>query len=112
MLDGGQGNDILNGGAGDDTFIFSDSDFGAAAWTDVVDGQGVTGNPTTGFDTIDLSDVSQGWSLDIDGAGAGAEATNLTDPSEYAEGGAEFSGTISFDDGSTVVFDNIEKVDW
>jgi hypothetical protein len=80
-IEGGLGDDTLKGGHGDDTFAFTDGDFDGNAWTDV------------------------------DGAGAGAEATNLTNPTEYTNGG-EFSGSITFDDGSTIVFDNIEKVDW
>jgi len=43
--------------------------------------------------------------------GPGVEASSGDHPSQYTNGG-EFSGTITFDDGSTVVFDNIEKVDW
>ncbi|NKB48616.1 MAG: hypothetical protein GKS02_04530 [Alphaproteobacteria bacterium] len=112
VIQGGLGDDTMEGGHGDDTFLFSDTDFDGNAWTDSVDGQGTPGKaPMSDYDTIDLTGVTQGWSLEVDGAGAGAEATNLTNPSEYTNGG-EFSGTITFDDGSTVVFDNIEKVDW
>jgi Ca2+-binding RTX toxin-like protein len=112
-LEGGLGDDRMEGGHGDDTFLFSDADFNGNAWTDTVDGQGTPGKaPISDYDTIDLTNVSQGWTLEVDGAGAGAEATELSMPSEYAQGGAEFSGTITFDDGSTIAFDNIEKVDW
>ena len=105
IIQGGTGDDVLSGGLGDDSFLFSDSVFDSAAWTDVIDG----GAGDT--DTIDLANVTQGWTLEVDGAGEGPEATNLSDPSQYTNGG-EFSGTITFDDGSAVVFDNIEKVDW
>jgi hypothetical protein len=111
-LEGGLGDDTLEGGHGDDTFAFSNADFDGNGWTDVVDGQGQNGNPASDYDTIDLSSVTQAWTLEVDGAGAGAESTNLTSPQEYTQGGAEFSGTISFADGSEIVFDNIEKVDW
>ena len=110
-IQGGIGDDIMRGGHGDDTFVFSDGDFGIQAWTDTVDGQGTDGHPESDYDTIDLTNVTQGWTLEVDGAGEGPEATNLSDPSQYTNGG-EFSGTITFDDGSAVVFDNIEKVDW
>ncbi len=111
-LEGGLGDDTLVGGHGDDTFIFTDADFDGNGWTDVIDGQGQNGKAGSDYDTIDLSGVSQGWTLEVDGAGAGAEATNLSGPAQYAESGGEFSGTITFDDGSTIAFDNIEKIDW
>jgi Ca2+-binding RTX toxin-like protein len=111
-LEGGLGDDTLVGGHGDDTFIFTDADFDGNGWTDVIDGQGQNGKAGSDYDTIDLTGVSQGWTLEIDGAGAGAEATNLSSPAQYAESGGEFSGTITFDDGSTIAFENIEKVDW
>ncbi len=111
-LEGGLGDDTLKGGHGDDTFAFSDGDFDGNAWTDVVDGQGQSGKASSDYDTIDLSNVTQGWTLEVDGGGAGAEATHLSNPTQYTEGGGEFSGTITFADGSEIVFDNIEKVDW
>ncbi len=105
-LIGGLGNDTLSGGAGDDTFTFSDADFNGAAWTDTVDGSAEAGD----MDVIDLTGVSQGWTLEVDGAGAGVEASAGDKPSFYY--GDEMSGTITFDDGSTIAFDNIEKIDW
>lgn len=111
-LEGGLGNDTLRGGHGDDTFVFSDADFDGNAWTDVVDGQGQSGKPNTDYDTIDLTNVSQGWTLEVDGAGAGPEATDASHPAQYTQTGDEFSGTITFDDGSTVTFDHIERIDW
>lgn len=111
-IEGGLGDDTLKGGHGDDTFAFSDADFDGNAWTDTVDGQGTNGKaPASDYDTIDLANVTQGWTLEVDGAGAGVEASSGDNPSQYTNG-ADFSGTITFDDGSTVVFDNIEKVDW
>lgn len=112
QLEGGLGDDTLKGGHGDDTFIFTDADFDGNAWTDVVDGQGQNGKTKSDYDTVDLTNVTQGWTLEVDGAGAGAEATDATNPSFYTEGGAEFSGTITFDDGSTIEFQNIERIDW
>ena len=109
ILQGGMGDDTLKGGHGDDTFVFSDSDFGGAAWTDTVDGQGDAGNPASDFDMIDLSSVSQGWVLEVDGQGQVAASGD--NPSEYTNGD-DFSGSITFDDGSTVAFESIEKVDW
>jgi Ca2+-binding RTX toxin-like protein len=112
IIQGGIGDDTMAGGHGDDTFVYSDADFDGASWTDAIDGQGTNGKaPASDNDTIDLTSVTQGWTLEVDGAGPGAEATNFSNPTQYTNGG-EFSGTITFDDGSAVVFDNIEKVDW
>ncbi|MCZ6455149.1 MAG: hypothetical protein O6909_13005, partial [Alphaproteobacteria bacterium] len=102
---GGIGDDTMIGGLDNDDFSFSDSDFNGTSWTDSVDGG--AGNA----DTIDLSNVTQGWTLDVMGEGAGFEAVSGDNPSQYTNGG-EFSGTIEFADGSTIVFENIEKVDW
>ena len=103
-MSGGRGDDTMTGDLGNDEFAFSDSDFGGGVWTDVVDGG--AGNA----DTIDLSNVTQGWSLDVD-SDLTIEATEASNPSQYADAGG-ISGTITFDDGSTITFDNIEKVDW
>ena len=105
-LTGGLGSDTLSGGAGDDSFVFSDGDFDGTSWTDTIDGLAEGGDQ----DVIDLRDVSQGWTLEVDGAGAGVEASAGDKPSFY--NGDEMSGTITFDDGSTIAFDNIEKIDW
>lgn len=106
-ITGGLGNDTLSGEAGDDNFIVLDSDFDGAAWTDQIDGG------AGDRDVIDLSNVTQGWTLQVDGAGPGVEASAGDKPSFYTEpGNAEFSGTITFDDGSEIAFDNIEKIDW
>lgn len=105
-LTGGLGNDTMSGGTGDDSFVFTDGDFNGVAWTDTVDGFAEGGDT----DVIDLTGVTQGWTLEVDGAGAGVEATDADNPSFY--NGDEMSGTITFADGSEIVFENIEKVDW
>ena len=99
----------MQGGQGDDRFVFTDNDFGGGAWTDFVDGHGDNSNQGSGFDTIDLTGVSQGWTMEIDGQGQ--HESGGDGPSEYVSG-SDFSGTITFEDGSTAVFENIEKVDW
>ncbi len=105
-LTGGRGADTMSGGTGDDSFIFTDADFGGGAWTDAVDGFAEGGDA----DVIDLTGVSQAWTLEVDGAGAGVEASSSDKKSFY--NGDDMSGTITFDDGSTIAFENIEKVDW
>lgn len=106
-LTGGYGSDTMSGGTGDDTFLFTDSDFdGSNGWVDTVDGYAEGGD----LDVIDLTGVSQGWTLEVDGAGAGVEASAGDNPSKYT--GDDMSGTITFDDGSMIDFQNIEKVDW
>lgn len=106
ILTGGLGHDTLSGGTGDDSFIFTDSDFNGATWTDTVDGFAEAGDA----DVIDLTGVTQGWTLEVDGAGAGVEASS--DDKKTLYNGDDMSGTITFEDGSTIAFDNIEKVDW
>ena len=104
-LSGSLGDDTMIGGSDNDEFNFSDNDFNGGVWTDVVDGG------ADAMDVIDLSDVTQGWTLEVVGEGPGPEASSGDNPSHYTDTDG-FSGTITFDDGSTVVFDNIEKVDW
>ena len=105
-LTGGLGDDTMSGGTGDDSFTFTDADFDGGAWTDAVDGFAEGGDA----DVIDLTAVTQGWTLEVDGAGAGVEASSSDKKTFY--NGDDFSGTITFDDGSTIAFENIEKVDW
>lgn len=108
IIEGGAGNDTMLGGLGDDQFVFTDSDFDGGGWTDVVNGHGDSGKQSSGYDTIDLTQVTDGWTLEIDGQG---QEINGDGPSEYAAG-EDFSGSITFEDGSSIVFENIEKVDW
>jgi len=76
---------------------------------DESDGGGDSGKQSSGYDTIDLTQVTDGWTLEIDGQGQ--ELSSGDSASDYADS-EDFSGTITFDDGSTIVFENIEKVDW
>ena len=75
----------------------------------MVNGHGDSGKQSSGYDTIDLTQVTEGWTLQIDGQGQ--EIASGDGASEYAAED-DFGGTITFEDGSTIVFENIEKVDW
>ena len=103
ILRGGAGNDTLDGGRGDDYFVFGAGDFEGGAWTDAIDGG-------ANRDTIDLRHVEQDWTLSIDGQGEVASSDG-GGQSHYVDADG-FSGSIEFDDGSTVTFQNVEKVDW
>ncbi|VAV95855.1 Alkaline phosphatase, partial [hydrothermal vent metagenome] len=104
-LIGGTGNDSMFGGAGDDTFIF-----GANEGTDIVSGgDGGGWTDTIQLDDFSDSDSQQGWTLALDNGDTilstdeGANEIFLSDDS---------AGTITFDDGSTIEFEGIEKIVW
>lgn len=101
-LKGGEGDDSLFGGDGNDTFIFgldegSDTVDGGAGWTDTVQLEGVTG------------DSQQGWTLSLDN---GSTVLSTDESASEMLLSDDASGSITFDDGGTVVFDNIEKIVW
>jgi Ca2+-binding RTX toxin-like protein len=102
-ISGGLGDDDMSGGLGNDRFTISNNDFDGNAWTDQISGD-------QGTDTIDISAVDQGWTLTVDGSDDPI-VSGETALSEYTEGGA-FSGVVDFDDGSSVVFDGVERVEW
>ncbi len=102
-LIGGAGNDVMNGGAGNDIFLFDDGSFPApGGWTDAVDGG-------SGTDTLNLADTSQGWVIAVD-QGPTIDSTTA-EGNEFVDAGG-VSGTITFDDGSTVMFENVERFEW
>ena len=100
-LTGGAGRDILDGGADNDLFIF-----GAGQGNDVVHGR------NGWLDTIRLEDGNGGspnensWELEL---GRGSVEEQMDD---YLALSNDASGTITFDDGSQVVFDGVERIEW
>lgn len=62
----------------------------------------------TGYDR--LGQVTQDWTETTDGQDDVASSAD-NGPSKSADGEV-LDGSIQFDDGSTVTFQNIEKVDW
>lgn len=104
-IDGGAGNDRMSGGGGNDLFTFDDSSFdghGGLGWTDQISGG-------DGSDILSLTDISQGWTLHIDG-GVDIDSSAVSD-GEYADAEG-FSGHVDLDDGSSIAFENLEKVQW
>lgn len=110
VLAGGTGNDTLYGEAGNDLFLYAvgdGSDFvgggAAGGWTDAIELQGMDGAVSISGNTV----TGQGWTMEVDGDhsidGQNGESLDLS---------ADASGTITFDDGATMTFDNIEQVSW
>lgn len=121
VITGGQGRDTLDGGAGDDTLIGgSENDimaggagndlfvFQAASGHDRVDG----GTGAQWTDAIQLEDAAPasdgqaGWTIEFDSGGI----ENATDA--YLALSSDTSGTITFEDGNTIAFQGIERIEW
>ncbi|VAX04078.1 Alkaline phosphatase [hydrothermal vent metagenome] len=101
-LIGGTGNDSMFGGEGSDIFVFeanegNDTVDGGAGWTDVIQLNDVG------------ADSQQGWTLTLDDGSMIASTDEDANEMLLSD---DASGTISFDDGSTVEFDGIEKIVW
>ena len=102
-FDGGAGNDRLFGNDGDDLFTFQSGD-----GRDFVDG-GAGGGWT---DTLRLEgagggEVPDGWTLTLDKGSAITE-----DGEDYLSLSEDASGTITLADGTSVDFDNLERIEW
>lgn len=116
VLDGGQGSDTLDGGAGNDVINAADDTTGRAGGaTDPDIGDSILGG--TGSDTIfaNGSDTVNGGE---DGDGSDIDVLNVTNVAslQYTDGAGAVSatptenGTVTFHDGSTLTFTNIETV--
>ena len=95
-LRGGDGNDQFLGDAGNDLFVFDDVSAG---------GDTVSGGRDT--DTIDLTAVSQGWTVALDNGDA-FRSTDPHDPSLMTDD----AGIVMLDDGSTITFSGVENLLW
>ena len=100
-LDGGAGRDVLEGGDGDDLFVF-----GAGHGNDVVHGR------DGWLDTIRLEDRNgnspneDSWALEL------RRGSIEEEMEDYLALSNDASGTITLDDGSQVVFDGVERIEW
>ncbi len=106
---GGDGNDVFYGGPGDDTasgdagndlFIFghgngTDHFSGGSGWADVIQLDGITVGPDEGV-----------WTLDVGGG------TNWAETDSGLEFDESASGSIELGDGSTLTFEDIDRIDW
>ncbi len=100
-LIGGSGDDRLVGSAGNDVFVFSHGDgndtaIGGAGWIDTIQLASATGGPG----------ADGGWTLQIE------DGVAFTVSGEALEFEGEASGTIVYDDGSQLAFDQIERITW
>ncbi|MGJ8534856.1 MAG: cadherin-like domain-containing protein, partial [Alphaproteobacteria bacterium] len=99
-LDGGQGDDKLAGGDGDDIFIYesgdgSDTVSGGTGWTDAIE--------LSGFDS---GSYGTDWTVTITSGeieGQNGDSLDLSD---------DAAGTINFDDGSQIDFEQLEQIYW
>jgi Ca2+-binding RTX toxin-like protein len=105
ILVGGAGNDIADGGSGDDVYVFeaagdTDSFSGGngGGWTDVV---------SLDVDISSLPNPSDPWTVTVDG-----NEVTYDVALGYLDLGPDASGSITFDDGSTVNFDGVEGIEW
>tara|TARA_R110002096_G_scaffold309403_4_gene504074 strand:- start:111536 stop:117409 length:5874 start_codon:yes stop_codon:yes gene_type:complete len=105
ILVGGTGNDTLTGNRGHDTFLFT-----SAEGDDFVQG----GSGASWVDTIELTgfsglDHEVGWTLVLDG---GSTIQSTDDAAGEMLLSQDSDGTITFDDGGSITFENIEKISW
>ncbi|MGB0682094.1 MAG: beta strand repeat-containing protein [Magnetovibrionaceae bacterium] len=121
VLSGGSGNDKLYGGDGDDTLTGGSGR--DEAWGDAGDDMFIFGSGQ-GSNTFHGGDGG-GWLDSVklqngDGSGADPESwtmeLNSGSIEEQADGylalSQDSSGTITFDDGSTLNFDGVERIEW
>jgi Ca2+-binding RTX toxin-like protein len=111
ILSGGNGNDVMVGDAGDDTLSGGAGDdlfvFGSGAGHDVVHGGGEGWLDTLQLQNGDGSAPATGeWTLELTSGSIEGQADHYVQLSEDA------SGSITFQDGSKLDFDGIERIQW
>ncbi len=101
----GAGNDTIFGGLGDDEFIFAANEGQKA----VDGGLGASWTDTIALDGFDGLNHEVGWTLTL-------EPGSLVQSTDDAAGemilSQDADGTITFDDGGSLNFTNVEKIVW
>ncbi|MBF0587954.1 MAG: hypothetical protein HQL53_02375, partial [Magnetococcales bacterium] len=107
-MEGGDGDDTMYGGDGNDIFTFGDgsgldSVNGGAGdgWTDSIQLDGADGGPSASLES------AGDWTIETDSAYSIDEGSG-----EIVFDDEDASGTINMFDGSSIDFDNIEKIEW
>ncbi len=125
-LSGGQGDDVVSGGRGNDTIQVSGDNQG----TDQIDGgagtdtiQGSSGDDTVNvssglanLDSVEVIDGGDGAdTIHVAGAEPSFELTSgsvLESSETHVTLSEDAAGTLAADDGSSVQFENIERIEW
>ncbi len=105
---GGTGSDWMSGGDGSDTFVVtslegSDTIDGGAGWVDALELAGFTGAVNVTGNTVD----GEGWTMVLE---SGHSVTNQT--LDSLELTVDSVGVITFDDGGTIDFSGIERINF
>ncbi|HEB95995.1 MAG TPA: hypothetical protein ENI96_06140, partial [Sedimenticola thiotaurini] len=104
LLSGGSGNDAAFGGEGNDTYLFDPFDGvdtfdgGSGGWTDAVQ---------LDADADPAADPDNPWTIEING-----EVVEYDLAAHALELDPDTSGVITLDDGSQLVFDGVERIEW
>ena len=103
VIIGGTGNDNLRGGDGDDHLVFlanqgTDTVDGGEGWSDSIQLQGFSG-----------LDQQDGWTLNLDEG-------HVIESSDIDAGvmllSEDSAGSIEFEDGGSITFENVEQITW
>ena len=103
VIIGGSGNDTLNGGDGSDHLVFlanqgNDNVDGGVGWSDSVQLEGFSG-----------LGQQEGWTLNLDEG-------HVIESSDIDAGvlllSEDSAGSIEFEDGGSITFENIEQISW
>ncbi|MEM8540490.1 MAG: hypothetical protein AAGF25_05995, partial [Pseudomonadota bacterium] len=102
IMNGGAGDDRMSGGEGDDMFIYQSGD-----GNDVVYG----GGGDSWVDTLELKGFDSGsmesdWTIQLDNGAIESQEGDQLVLSDDA------SGSITFNDGSSIDFFEIEQIQW